>query len=212
MSKNSRKRFFRKLQVFVKRNALALLIGFTTVLTFGVIALSAYYSLKVTPEPSVEVSNVNPLPDNITKPVNVTETIVFVDPLETINISKPYAADHLLEDKTTGIWQTHQAIDFSANEGDKVYAVYGGTIESVVNSMMDGTIITLKINDKLKVVYKSLSSNVMVESGAKVKAGDQIGTASTNVTEKAEGVHLHLEVVEDGKLIDPNLYFSFGDK
>ena len=212
MSKNSRRRFFRKLQVFVKRNALALLIGFTTVLTFGVIALSAYYSLKGTPEPTLEVSNTNPIPDNVARPVNTTETIVFVDPLETVNISKSYAADHLLEDKTTGIWQTHQAIDFSAKEGDKVFAVYSGQIESVVNSMMDGTTITLKINDKLKVVYKSLSSNVMVESGVKVKAGDVIGEVSTNVTEKAEGVHLHLEVIEDGKLIDPNLYFSFGDK
>ena len=113
--------------------------------------------------------------------------------------------------KTTGIWQTHQAIDFACADGTDAKAVYSGEVESVVSSMMAGTIVTLKINDKLKVIYKSLAESY-VESGDKVAVGAVIGKVGTNVTEKAEGVHLHLEVQEDGKLVDPNNYFTFGDK
>jgi len=206
MSKTGRIRFFRRVHVFVKRNALALLIGFTTLLTLGVIALSAYNAIS-----TQDLPNYENIEKEIVAPTASTEPVVFVNPVDDVNISKDYAADHLLQDKTTGIWQTHQAIDFACADGTDAKAVYSGEVESVVSSMMDGTIVTLKINDKLKVVYKSLAESY-VESGDKVAVGAVIGKIGTNVTEKAEGVHLHLEVQEDGKLVDPNNYFTFGDK
>lgn len=206
MSKNSKTRFWRKLQVFVKRNTLALLICTTAVLSVSVIALSAYFSLKgASDAPGNNITNPS-------EPVSNNDPVVFVDPLDNVTIIKNYADDHLLKDETTGIWQTHQAIDFAGGDNMQVKAVYSGVIEKIENSMMDGTIITLKITDKLKVVYKSLSSEVEVTEGDKVKAGDIIGKTGTSVTEKKEGLHLHLEVYEDGKLVDPNNYFSFGDK
>lgn len=204
MSKISRQRLKRKLQVFFKKNALALLICVTTVLTLSVIAVSAYFSLS----PDVDKN----LDGGTSSPVNSNTPVIFSDPLDDINILKDYAEDFLLEDKTTGIWQTHQAIDFSATQDSVVRAVYAGTIENVENDMMDGTIITLKINDTLKVVYKCLSSETLVSAGDTVTAGQEIGKAGTNVTEKADGVHIHLEVYLEGKLTDPNNYFSFAEK
>lgn len=202
------KRFIRRTQVFFKNNALALLICTTAILTVGVVALSAYFSLRQT--------NQNPvLPDDniqVNTPVSSSEPIVFVAPLDSVNIIKDYTDKQLQEDKTTGIWQTHQAIDFSASENASVKAVYAGEIENVENSMMDGTVITLKITDTLKVVYKSLGAQALVEVGDKVQTGQEIATAGTNVTEKAEGIHVHLEVYENNKLVDPNNYFSFTDK
>lgn len=206
MSKTSRLRFFRKLHVFVKRNALALLIAFSTVLTLGVIALSAYYSFKTAESQPMDSGS-----EQIVTPTGSTDSVVFVEPLDEYSICKEYAADHLVQDKTTGIWQTHQAIDFSCKDESTAKAVYSGTVESVVNSMMDGTVVTLKINDKLKVVYKCLKES-LVDAGDKVQAGAAIGKVGTNVTEKAEGVHLHLEVWQNDKLCDPNDYFAFGDK
>ena len=199
-------RFFRKIEVFMKRNALALIVAFTTVLALSVVALSAYFSVKNAQDQQTILDNT----ENAT-PTN-SQTVIFVDPLDQITISKEYAADHLLEDKTTGIWQTHQAIDFAAKDGDQVKAVCSGTIEKINNSMMDGMVVTLKISDSLRVIYKSMSSDVVISEGDKVKAGDIIGKVGTNVTEKAEGIHLHLEVEENGKLIDPNIYFNFSDK
>ena len=52
----------------------------------------------------------------------------------------------------------------------------------------------------------------MVEIGNSVATGQEIGKAGTNVTEKADGVHVHLEVYENNQLVDPNNYFSFSDK
>ena len=210
MSKSGRQKFFRKVQVFVKNNALALLIGFTTVLTLAIIGFSAYFNLNRSLTDSTPATQTEEIVPNV--PTSTTEPVVFVAPLDTVEICKEYAADHLVEDKTTGIWQTHQAIDFAAKDGDNVKAVFAGEIENVENSMMEGTVVTLKISKNLKVVYKSLASDVLVEIGDKVKSGDNIGTAGTNVTEKAEGVHLHLEVWEDGKLVDPSNYFAFADK
>lgn len=202
------KRFIRRTQVFLKNNALALLICTTAILTVGVVALSAYFSLRQTDQNPV-------LPDDniqVNTPVSSSEPIVFVAPLDSVNIIKDYTDKQLQEDKTTGIWQTHQAIDFSASENASVKAVYAGEIENVENSMMDGTVITLKITDTLKVVYKSLGAQALVEVGDKVQTGQEIATAGTNVTEKAEGIHVHLEVYENNKLVDPNNYFSFTDK
>lgn len=202
------KRFFRRTQVFFKRNALAVLICTTTVLTIGVVGLSAYFSLSPADKtPTVPNTNVE-----VNTPVSSNEPVVFVAPLDTVTISKEYTDKELLEDKTTGIWQTHQALDFAATENASVKAVYAGTIENVESSMMDGTVITLKISDTLKVVYKSLAADALVEVGDKVETGQEIGTAGTNITEKAEGVHVHLEVYENDKLVDPNNYFSFTDK
>jgi murein DD-endopeptidase MepM/ murein hydrolase activator NlpD len=202
------KRFIRRTQVFLKSNALALLICTTVVLTIGVVALSAYFSLK-----RADTNPVLPNDDiQVNTPVSSSDPIVFVAPLDDVNISKDYTDKQLQEDKTTGIWQTHQAIDFSASENASVKAVYSGEIENVENSMMDGTIITLKVSDTLKVVYKSLGEQSLVDVGDKVQTGQEIATAGTNVTEKAEGIHVHLEVYENNKLVDPNNYFSFTNK
>ena len=202
------KRFLRKAEVFFKRNALAIIICTTTVLTVAIVGFSTYFSLKDT-----ELNQqLQPPETEVNTPVSSNEPVVFVSPLENPTISKDYADNKLLEDKTTGIWQTHQAVDFSAKEGDKVFAVYAGTIESVKNDMMEGLVITLKISDSLKVVYKSLATTALVEEGDTVKTGQEIGVVGTSVTEKAEGVHLHLEVYENDKLINPNNYFNFTDK
>lgn len=202
------RKFFRRTKVFFQNNAIAVIICSVTVLTIAVVGLSTYFSLNEkylgtnTPDVNLEVNT----------PVSSSEPVVFVKPLNNIVISKEYSDKQLLEDKTTGIWQTHQALDFAAAEGDSVMAVYKGTIENVESSMMDGTVITLKISDNLKVVYKSLAPEALVEVGDTVQTGQEIGTAGTNITEKAEGVHVHIEVYENGKLVDPNNYFSFTDK
>ena len=204
------KRFLRKTQVFLRNNALALLISAATLLTLSVVGLSAYHASQLPQEDNSQVQG--PVQDESSTPVGSTDVVVFENPLASINILKDYSATELTEDKTTGIWQTHQAIDFTAAEGDSVYAVYAGKVENIESSMMDGTVLTLKISDDLVVVYKSLAADVSVSVGDTVTAGQTIGKVGTNVTEKADGVHLHLEVYENDKLVDPNNYFSFTDK
>lgn len=200
----------KKVLSFIKGNAKNIAVGCCVILVLSMITLSAYSALVDGEQGGVvdEIQNEYP----VIEPTNSSDPIMFVAPLENGSVYKEYADDKLLEDKTTGYWQTHQAIDYVAPVGSKIYAVCDGTIESVKNDMMDGTVITLKISDDVKVVYKSLSEDVSVKEGDKVKSGDVIGVVGTNMTEKADGVHLHFEMYEKGKLVNPTGYFSEENK
>jgi murein DD-endopeptidase MepM/ murein hydrolase activator NlpD len=56
-------------------------------------------------------------------------------------------------------------------------------------------------------VYKSLASS-SVKEGDEVSAGAQIGVAGTMLSENSDGVHLHLEIFENGKLVNPLSYLE----
>lgn len=187
-----------KIKRFFKRNAYGFAVGTCAVVALVAITLVAVFSSASQNEVPI-------------KPIEtVTPTaIVFTSPIEGAEITKEFANDKLLEDKTTGYWQTHSGIDISASEGTSVLAVFDGTIESVENSMMEGTIITIKHSDSLKSIYKCLSdNNVSFKAGDSVKRGEKIGEVGASLKEKEDGSHLHLEVYENGKAIDPTTYME----
>ena len=199
-------KILRSIQYFFKKNAYALSIIVCVLLAVTMMSLTVA-NYADSNGASVEVINVI-VPEEEVVPSSSDDVIIFTLPVADGKILKEYAEDHLLEDKTTGYWQTHQALDFVAAEGTKVLSVFDGTVESVEESMMDGVVITIAHGGNLKSVYKCLSSETFVSKGDKVTKGQQIGTVSTNLTEKADGAHLHFELWEDGKLIDPTPYFS----
>lgn len=202
-------RFFRKIKVFVKRNSYALAVSFCVVLALTLISVSAINYIN---EDQKVVQNQEKEENKTDVPTMTDEVILFVSPIKDGVVSKEYADDHLLKDNTTGIWQTHQAIDYVAVDGSKVLACYEGTVEKVEHSMMDGVVVTIKHSKNLKSVYKCLSDDVLVSEGDKVSTGQEIGSVSSNLTEKADGVHLHFELYENDKLVDPTPYFAEGGK
>ena len=196
-------KFFRKAKYFIKRNSYALAVCACVLLALTMIGV-ATFSLANNVDNSVQenIPTNNPtIPEDV--PTSSDEIITFTLPIKDGEISKEYAENHLLEDKTTGFWQAHMALDFNAVEGAKVLAVYKGVVESVENSLMDGLVITIKHSDSLKSVYKCLADDAVSE-------GQEIGVVSSNLTEKADGIHLHFELYENGKLVDPTPYFSMG--
>ena len=199
------KNILRKIQYFLKKNAYALSVTACVILAITMISLTVASYMDTNYR--AEVIDVF-VPEEKVVPTNSDEVIIFTLPIADGKVGKEYAEDHLLEDKTTGYWQTHQAIDFIATEGTKVLAVYDGVVESVDESMMDGLVITISHGGGLKSVYKCLSSPALVSVGDKVVKGQEIGTVSSNLTEKADGIHLHFELYEDDKLVDPTPYFS----
>ncbi len=207
---NSNK-LWRKIKHFIKRNSYAIAVSVCVVIAITLISVTAITFNKGAETGIDQEVNTKPEDTDIPEiPVDSEEIISFVLPIENGTISKEYAEDHLLEDKTTGFWQAHMAIDFSATEGSKVLSVYDGTVEKIENSMMDGLVITIKHSDTLKTVYKCLGDEALVSEGDKVKAGQEIGTVSTNLTEKADGIHLHFELYENDKIVDPTPYFEMG--
>ncbi len=194
-------KFFRKLKYFFKRNSYAIAVSVCVLLVLTLVSVTALSFVN-------DGEGNNTIEEVPNVPTGSEEVVVFTSPIEGGTITKEYAEDFLLEDSTTGIWQTHQALDYSASDGTKVLAVYDGEVESIENSMMDGLVITIKHAGNLKSVYKCLGDEALVSEGDKVTKGQEIGTVSTNLTEKADGAHLHFELYEGDKLIDPTPYFS----
>ncbi len=141
----------------------------------------------------------------------VTE-ITFIMPVDGVTDIKHFAEVPVFN-STLGIYTGHRAVDFFAPEGTNVLAVYGGTIEKVENSLLQGITITIDHGNGLKTVYNSLADADTVFQGQTVKQGDVIGTVSTtNKQEYKDGAHLHFQVIEDGEIIDPSTYLTFIEK
>ena len=194
-------KFFRKLKYFFKRNSYAIAVSVCVLLVLTLVSVTALSFVN-------DGEGNNTIEEVPNVPTGSEEVVVFTSPIEGGTITKEYAEDFFFVDSTTGIWQTHQALDYSASDGTKVLAVYDGEVESIENSMMDGLVITIKHAGNLKSVYKCLGDEALVSEGDKVTKGQEIGTVSTNLTEKADGAHLHFELYEGDKLIDPTPYFS----
>lgn len=99
----------------------------------------------------------------------------------------------------------HYGMDFSADTGTPVYATGNGTVTS--SGRESGYGITVEINHGFdyQTRYAHLSKT-MVKRGQKVKRGEIIGLVGS--TGKSTGPHLHYEVVNKGRKVNPvNYYF-----
>ncbi len=73
-----------------------------------------------------------------------------------------------------------------------------------------GNTVTLRHADGMSTVYANLSSEVCVQEGWQVKAGEVIGFVGTSaLSESAEEPHLHFEMFYEGQSIDPREILSF---
>jgi murein DD-endopeptidase MepM/ murein hydrolase activator NlpD len=133
--------------------------------------------------------------------------LVLIKPLEG-KIVMEFAVDKLVYSKTLREWTTHKGIDIEGKEGDPVIAASDGIVTKVYKDPKLGNTVIIK-NGTWELVYASLSDNIKVKEGDKVKKGEQIGeVGNTSKFEVAEGFHLHFEVRENGNPVDPTLYFS----
>lgn len=207
--------FLLKAKHFIKRNIYPITVSLCTVLVLSIITVSAFTSIsnsqggesQVESDQTVNVDK--PIIDETIKPTGSTSAIIFDLPFENAAVSKEYTDSTLLYDATTKLWCTHQALDFACAEGQEIKAVYDGKVTKVENSMMNGTVVYLKVSDDLVVVYKGLASDIAIKEGDSVLKGQVIGKATSFLTEKADGVHLHLELFKKDVLVDPTEYFSF---
>lgn len=213
-----------KFLTFMKKNALYLILTACILavglsVTLMLIAQEKEYSVQVEKPPVVE----QPLPDDNNEQETVTPTppetvepvqkpITFIMPVNnTISIAD--YTEELSWCSTLSRYESHKAMDFFAEEGTSVYAVYDGTIESVTSSFLQGVTITIDHGNGLKTVYNSLADGDQVFVGQQVKQGDIIGEVSiTNRQEYKDGAHLHFEVLENDLSIDPIKYLSIDEK
>lgn len=110
-----------------------------------------------------------------------------------------------------GVVKLHRGMDISGNNGAKVRAAKGGTIEVSAGGCRPGqmkcnggagNMITINHGDGTKTRYLHLNQNCRLpRSGTRVSQNDIIGCVGA--TGGVTGPHLHFEVIKNGKWINP---------
>ena len=158
----------------------------------------------------VGVSSSNQL-DEETVPTNT-----YVSPyLPVLNASvyKGYYADELVYNSTLKQWETHNAIDFVATNGSKVYSILDGKVKSVYSNLLEGQVVVIEHEDGLVSTYASLNEELKVKEGDIVNRGQEIGSVSDSSSGEIDaGAHLHFSLTDNGKNIDPAAYLNIETK
>ena len=185
-----------------KRTIFTALGCFVVVLMMTIIAAN---SLNVAPPAKINFEE--------SVQTSAPEVISFVMPVENGEIIKDYSNSSLKYNTTLKQWESHKGVDIKGADDASVRAAYKGEVVSVENNYLTGTVVTIRHNNSLKTVYSSLDENISVKIGDRVETGQVIGKVSTSAKgEAADGAHLHFEVLENNKKIDPNLYLETSNK
>lgn len=96
--------------------------------------------------------------------------------------------------------RTHRGLDVRAECGTPVLAALSGRVTSVARSVTSGNVVKLDHPRARRSRYAHLSQ-VEVREGEWVAAGQRIGLSGA--TGRVTGPHLHFELWEDGRPLDP---------
>jgi murein DD-endopeptidase MepM/ murein hydrolase activator NlpD len=93
-------------------------------------------------------------------------------------------------DPREGGKRRHEGVDIRADRGTAVLAVADGTVDKVKEGGAGGRQIWLVLDNGWEVYYAHLHTQ-LVKEGARVKAGELIGTVGNTGNAKQAGPHLH---------------------
>ena len=114
-----------------------------------------------------------------------------------------FSGDELVYNRTLAAWRTHNGIDITAPHNDPVKAGASGTVQAVYEDGMLGTVIEVDHGD-YTARYCGLNAKTFVKEGDSVKQGTTIGSVGEITMEVAEESHIHLEIIKDGKAVNPD--------
>lgn len=96
----------------------------------------------------------------------------------------------------------HNGIDLVAKEGTPIYATAEGVVEIAKFDYWRGNYVQIKHGDKYATQYAHMKNYVVMQN-QKIFKGMLIGYVGN--TGQSIGMHLHYEIHEDGKPVDPKL-------
>lgn len=125
------------------------------------------------------------------------------------DVLQPYSSGELVKSPTTGIWQTHNGMDIGAPLGTDVLCCADGTVSSIDHDALWGVRVTVLHPDGTVTRYSNLNENLNVFAGQNIERGTRIGTiGATADVESTMDSHLHFEVLQNDKFIEPAEYLS----
>jgi len=161
-----------------------------------------------TQKPENETPVTTKKPEQNDKPTVAEPT--FVTPVDGA-LGKDYDAEALVYSVTMNDYRAHLGVDITATLGSPVYAMQDGTVISVSEDYLMGTVVKIEHEGGLVSIYAGLDETLPdgITVGAKVEGGQLIGgVGETAIIEQCDDTHLHFEVMKDGKHVDPLDYIT----
>jgi beta-lactamase regulating signal transducer with metallopeptidase domain len=167
------------------------------------IALTAILAASILLQPALAYSVATlPTPAGANAHATATATAVWRAPLDKVRVISFFGVTRSVP--TT----PHKGIDFAATEGTPVHATAAGTIIAAgwitENDGRYGKAVIID-HGAQRSLYAHLNS-VNVSAGQQVQAGQLIGAVGQ--TGLATGPHLHLEMRQNGQIVDPAPMFA----
>ncbi|WP_303864681.1 DUF2606 family protein [Alkalibaculum bacchi] len=101
----------------------------------------------------------------------------------------------------------HTGVDLKAEEGQEVKAALDGKVTKIYKDGKLGQTIIIQHSNGIETRYSNLEEKVAVTLNQSVSAGDAIGKiGKTAAFESEDPSHLHFEVWQNGKCINPSEY------
>lgn len=101
----------------------------------------------------------------------------------------------------------NSGVSYGGNDTFDVIAVYNGTVTSIRQDNLLGTIVTVTHSNNMISIYQSLSE-VNVQENQVINQGDVIGKSGVCNIEKDLNNHLHFELILNGKVVNPENYYN----
>lgn len=118
-------------------------------------------------------------------------------------VIKEFSEGELVKNETMGDWRLHNGADFTAKEGDSVFAVQNCTVVNVDKDEMWGVTVTVQCPGELYVKYCGLADSLKIKRGDKLTKGAVIGAAGMLPIESALDPHIHIETSVGGEVVNP---------
>ena len=98
-------------------------------------------------------------------------------------------------------------VSYGGVDNFDVVAIYDGTVTSITQDNLLGTIVQVTHDNNIISIYQSLGK-VNVEQNQVINQGDVIGKSGVCNIEKDLNNHLHFELIIDGMVVNPEEYYN----
>lgn len=146
--------------------------------------------------------------------ISTSETFVKPYTVDNIKIVKnfyDYQAEAKEQEESIiyyeNTYMQNAGVDYSNGTSFDVVSSINGTVEDIQDDEICGTTITIKNDNNLKIIYKSVA-NVKVAKGDTVTLGQIIATSGKSNINSDLGDHLHFELYLNDEAVNPEDYYD----
>ena len=117
-------------------------------------------------------------------------------------VSQAFSGNTLVYNPTLGDWRTHNGVDYACAQDAAVSAPVNGKVTAVETDGRWGGVVSIEDGEG-RVWRVCGTADVQVKAGDTVSTGQTLGRAGNIPNECTEETHVHLEVLEGDKYLDP---------